>query len=355
MMFLFVIMGATHGKAPVGFAPIAIGLCLTLIHLVGIPDHQHLGQSGPQHRPGAVRGRMGAGAALAVLGGAADRRRARRPDVSPAERAALRGCHRARAERSRRMTDWSSRDDRDDGTVTTPPSRTARASFAAPNDLNAEPHRGPHAGGDRLPCYSRIELPRPALHGHPRRSNAPKTPRIAARIMTPPFVPQITLYRRWLKEQRGLNFRSYEALRQWSVTELDAFWRTIWDYFDLQSATPFDAVLAERKMPGAVWFPGATVNYAQQVFRHVAPAHAAGLPAIVSSGRGRRARRAELAGAAPPGRGAGRASAGAGRSAAATASPPICRTFRRRSLPFWPARASARSGASARPTWRLPR
>jgi hypothetical protein len=33
----FVIMGATHGKAPVGFAPIAIGLCLTLIHLIGIP------------------------------------------------------------------------------------------------------------------------------------------------------------------------------------------------------------------------------------------------------------------------------------------------------------------------------
>ena len=37
MMFLFVIMGSTHGKAPVGFAPIAIGLCLTLIHLVDIP------------------------------------------------------------------------------------------------------------------------------------------------------------------------------------------------------------------------------------------------------------------------------------------------------------------------------
>jgi aquaporin Z len=37
MMFLFVIMGATHGKAPAGFAPIAIGLALTLIHLVGIP------------------------------------------------------------------------------------------------------------------------------------------------------------------------------------------------------------------------------------------------------------------------------------------------------------------------------
>src|SRR5262245_21202399 len=37
MMFLFIIMGATHGKAPVGFAPLAIGLGLTLIHLVSIP------------------------------------------------------------------------------------------------------------------------------------------------------------------------------------------------------------------------------------------------------------------------------------------------------------------------------
>jgi acetoacetyl-CoA synthetase len=102
--------------------------------------------------------------------------------------------------------------------------------------------------------------------------------------MTPPFVPQITLYRRWLKEQRGLSFESYEALRQWSVTDLDQFWRTIWDYYDLQSATPVETVLAERKMPGAVWFPGTKVNYAHQVFRHVAPAHAAGLPAIVSAG-----------------------------------------------------------------------
>jgi acetoacetyl-CoA synthetase len=102
--------------------------------------------------------------------------------------------------------------------------------------------------------------------------------------MTAPFVPQIALYRRWLQEQRGLSFAGYEDMRQWSVRDADTFWRTIWDYFDLQSDTPFDAVLAERKMPGAVWFPGASVNYARQVFRHVEAADAAGLPAIVSAG-----------------------------------------------------------------------
>ena len=45
---------------------------------------------------------------------------------------------------------------------------------------------------------------------------------------------------------------------------------------------PHTAVLAKNAMPGAVWFPGAQTNYAQQVFRHVAPAHAAGFPAVIS-------------------------------------------------------------------------
>lgn len=102
--------------------------------------------------------------------------------------------------------------------------------------------------------------------------------------MNSAFVPQIALYRRWLAEQRDLRFASYEEMRQWSVRDADAFWTSIWDYFDLQSPTPFRAVLAERKMPGAVWFPGAKMNFARQVFRHVKPADAAGLPAIISSG-----------------------------------------------------------------------
>ena len=102
--------------------------------------------------------------------------------------------------------------------------------------------------------------------------------------MTAAFVPQIALYRNWLAEQRGLTFAGYEDMRQWSVRDLDGFWRSIWDYYDLQSPTPFAAVITERKMPGAVWFPGAQVNYARQVFRHVEAAEAAGLPAIVSGG-----------------------------------------------------------------------
>ncbi|MFT4267743.1 MAG: acetoacetate--CoA ligase [Xenophilus sp.] len=98
----------------------------------------------------------------------------------------------------------------------------------------------------------------------------------------PPYVPQIRLYQNWLRETRGLAFDGYDALWQWSVTDLAAFWQSLWGYAGLQSPTPHTAVLAERRMPGAVWFPGAQVNYAREVFKHVDRAHAAGLPAVIS-------------------------------------------------------------------------
>jgi acetoacetyl-CoA synthetase len=99
---------------------------------------------------------------------------------------------------------------------------------------------------------------------------------------TPAWIPQITRYEDWLRARRGLSFDSYHALWRWSTTELDAFWQSIWDYFDLRSPTSHSAVLGSNVMPGAQWFPGAQVNYVQQVLRHVAPAHAAGMPALIS-------------------------------------------------------------------------
>src|SRR5690606_27434322 len=65
----------------------------------------------------------------------------------------------------------------------------------------------------------------------------------------------IRLYQDWLREQRGLSFDGYHALWRWSVTELDAFWQSIWDYFELRSPTPHTAVLGRNAMPGAQWFP----------------------------------------------------------------------------------------------------
>ncbi len=96
------------------------------------------------------------------------------------------------------------------------------------------------------------------------------------------FIPQIRLYQDWLRETPGLAFDSYEALWRWSVSDLDAFWQSVWDHAGVQSPTPHSAVLADARMPGAVWFPGAQVNYTREVLRHVDAAHAAGLPAIVA-------------------------------------------------------------------------
>jgi acetoacetyl-CoA synthetase len=98
----------------------------------------------------------------------------------------------------------------------------------------------------------------------------------------PSYIPRIRLYQDWLRETRGLSFDTYDALWRWSVTDLDAFWQSIWDYDGLRSPTPHAAVLADGRMPGASWFPGAQVNYTRQVLRHVDAAHAAGMPAIVS-------------------------------------------------------------------------
>lgn len=108
----------------------------------------------------------------------------------------------------------------------------------------------------------------------------------------PPYAPQIRRYQDWLQAQHGLRFDDYDALWRWSTTDLDAFWQSVWDYFDLQSPTPHSAVLAKNVMPGAQWFPGAQVNYACQVLRHVDAAQAAGQPALI--GRNERGERREL-------------------------------------------------------------
>ncbi len=95
-------------------------------------------------------------------------------------------------------------------------------------------------------------------------------------------VPQIRLYRDWLEQTQGRTFARYEDLYRWSVEDLDGFWRSIWDFDGIESPTPATAVLSDDAMPGARWFEGAQVNYAQHLFRHVAAADAAGQPAIIA-------------------------------------------------------------------------
>jgi acetoacetyl-CoA synthetase len=77
----------------------------------------------------------------------------------------------------------------------------------------------------------------------------------------------ITRYREWLNETRGLALEDYAALWQWSVDELEGFWASIWEFFEVEASEPYERVLTTREMPGARWFPGARLSYAEHVFR----------------------------------------------------------------------------------------
>ncbi|MFQ5435928.1 MAG: AMP-binding protein, partial [Anaerolineae bacterium] len=77
---------------------------------------------------------------------------------------------------------------------------------------------------------------------------------------------QLARYMRWLGENRDLHFDDYPALWQWSVTQTPEFWQSLWEYFQVKASAAPTAVLAKKSMPGAQWFPGARLNYAENFF-----------------------------------------------------------------------------------------
>ncbi|HLW47925.1 MAG TPA: acetoacetate--CoA ligase [bacterium] len=77
----------------------------------------------------------------------------------------------------------------------------------------------------------------------------------------------ITRYLDWLRRTRGLAFESYEALWEWSVRDLDAFWTSIWEFFDVNAARRASAALPHRRVERAAWFPGALLNFAEHALR----------------------------------------------------------------------------------------
>lgn len=81
----------------------------------------------------------------------------------------------------------------------------------------------------------------------------------------------ITDFRKWLKQNRNLEFDSLYQLRHWSVDHLEDFWQAVWDYFEIEASTPPEKVLGRKEMPGAEWFPGSKLNYAQHIMRREKP------------------------------------------------------------------------------------
>jgi acetoacetyl-CoA synthetase len=76
---------------------------------------------------------------------------------------------------------------------------------------------------------------------------------------------EMTRFMRFLGERDGREPGSYDELWRWSVEELDDFWASVWDFCGVQSSRPYEQVLADRSMPGAEWFPGARLNYAENM------------------------------------------------------------------------------------------
>ncbi len=89
----------------------------------------------------------------------------------------------------------------------------------------------------------------------------------------------LTRYVRWLEDERGLRFSGYDELWRWSVADLEGFWGSIAEHFTVRFHTPPERALGSRSMPGARWFPGATLNYAEHAL-----ASAGDEPALVCRG-----------------------------------------------------------------------
>jgi acetoacetyl-CoA synthetase len=81
----------------------------------------------------------------------------------------------------------------------------------------------------------------------------------------------LTAFTAWLERERGKHFADYMNLWRWSVSDIEGFWQSIWDFFDIRASAPPTRILEGRSMPGAQWFPGAHLNYAEHVLRQARP------------------------------------------------------------------------------------
>jgi len=93
----------------------------------------------------------------------------------------------------------------------------------------------------------------------------------------------LAAYMSWLHDERGLTFSNYDALWEWSVSDTRAFWQSIYEYFKVISHHPYTAVHSDDLMPDTRWFDGATLNYAEHIFRNQNEQH----PAIIFRAEGR--------------------------------------------------------------------
>jgi acetoacetyl-CoA synthetase len=76
----------------------------------------------------------------------------------------------------------------------------------------------------------------------------------------------LTQFMRWLGEDTNLKFDRYHELWDWSVSDVERFWESIPEYFNVKFSSPYTSVLSSHRMPGAKWFTGSKLNYAEHSF-----------------------------------------------------------------------------------------
>jgi acetoacetyl-CoA synthetase len=101
----------------------------------------------------------------------------------------------------------------------------------------------------------------------------PSTARIAG--------SQLKRFEAWLCEKKGLSFKNYEELWEWSVKDIEVFWEAFWQFAPMKAHTPYARILNANKMPGTRWFEGATLNYAEHMLARASDLSSHNRPAII--------------------------------------------------------------------------
>jgi len=94
-------------------------------------------------------------------------------------------------------------------------------------------------------------------------------------------------YVAWLRRERGLMVEDYDDLWAWSVDDLEGFWSSVWQFTGVRAHSPYRRVIGSRSMPGATWFEGARLNYAEHALGDLENRTDDPLPAIVAYSQSR--------------------------------------------------------------------
>src|SRR4030042_6333184 len=79
----------------------------------------------------------------------------------------------------------------------------------------------------------------------------------------------ITRFMTAVNQKYGKQFKTYDDLYQWSVENIADFWAAMWKFAEIKASRPYDRVIDDpKKMPGAKWFPGAKLNFAENLLRY---------------------------------------------------------------------------------------